>query len=111
MITTKKTKKIKNKNSAKNTIIILVLVCVVCLVGVILLTHNNGVITSDEAFEIVLDDLGLTSQQVDTPHIHEGTYQNQACYNVYVTANGKSLNYVISTDGKILHKGEGEHSH
>ncbi len=104
-------KRRKNKISAKTTILAIVLVCIVCLVAVILLTCNNGVITSDEAFEVVLNDLGITEQDAGTPHIHEGTYENKPCYNVYVTVNGESLSYVVSTTGEILHKGEGEHSH
>ena len=66
-------KRRKNKISAKTTILAIVLVCIVCLVAVILLTCNNGVITSDEAFEVVLNDLGITEQDAGTPHIHEGT--------------------------------------
>ena len=104
-------KRRKNKISAKTTILSIALVCVVCIVAVIVLTYNNGVITSDEAFEVVLNDLGITEQDAGTPHIHEGTYENQPCYNVYVTVNGESLSYVVSTTGEILHKGEGEHSH
>lgn len=111
MKNTKKFKKRKNKNSAKTTILALVLVCVVCLVGVLVLTCGKETITSDQAYEIVLKDLGLTSQDVASPHIHEGTYENQSCYNIYVTANGKSLTYVVSTTGEILYKGEGSHSH
>lgn len=104
-------KRRKNKISAKTAILAIVLVCVICLAAVILLTCNNGVISSDEALEIVLEDLGVTSQQVESPHIHEGTYENQSCYNIYVTVNGKSMTYVVSTTGEILHKGEGSHSH
>ena len=104
-------KRRKNKISAKTTILAIVLVCIVCLVAVILLTCNNGVITSDEAFEVVLNDLGITEQDAGTPHIHEDTYENKPCYNVYVTVNGESLSYVVSTTGEILHKGEGGHTH
>ena len=109
----KKSRRRKNQISAKTTILILVLVCVVCISGAILLTclDSNGEITSDEALEIVLEDLGITEEQAGTPHIHEGTYENQDCYNIYVTANGKSLTYVVSTTGEILYKGEGSHSH
>ena len=107
----KKSSRRKNQISAKTVVLIIALVCVVCLAGVILLTCNNGVITSDEALEIVLNDLGTTESQVGTPHIHEGTYENQPCYNIYVTVNGEDLSYVVSVTGEILHKGEGSHSH
>ena len=100
----------KRKNSAAKTIII-VAVCAVCIVGIVLLALNDKTITSDEAYKIVLKDLGLTADQVGSPHIHEGTYKNKPCYNIYVTVNGKSLTYVVSTKGEILYKGEGGHSH
>ena len=106
-----KKRRSKVKISAKTAILIFVLVCVVCLTGVLLLTCNNGVITSDKALEIVCEDLGVTEAEVGTPHIHEGTYENQSCYNIYVTVNGESLSYVVSTKGEILHKGTDSHSH
>lgn len=101
----------RSKISAKSVILILALVCVICLVAVAFITCNKQTITSQEAFDIVLNDLGITAEQTGSPHIHEGTYENQPCYNIYVTANGKSLTYVVSTTGEILHKGEGTHSH
>ena len=109
----KKRKNKKVKLSAKTTIMILVLGCLLCLVGAILLTCNNskGKITSEQAVEVVLNDLGMTADQIGNPHVHEGTYENQACYNIYVTVNGQSLRYVVSTTGEILYHGEGEHSH
>ena len=114
MKNTKKIRKSKSKNGARNTILIIVLASLVCLAGIILLSNNKNnddKISSDEAFEIVLNDLGLTSQEAGSPHIHEGTHEGQPCYNIYVTANGKSLTYVVSMKGEILHKGEGSHSH
>ena len=105
-------KKTKNSNkSGAKTAIITAVVCVVCIVGLIFLAQSEKTITSDEAYKIVLKDLGLTSDQVSNPHIHEGTYKNHSCYNIYVTVNGKSLTYVVSTKGEILYKGEGGHSH
>ena len=104
-------RKKKKQISARTAILALVLVCVVCLVGVLVLTCGKETITSEEALEVVLNDLGITESQAGSPHIHEGTYENQSCYNIYITVNGKSLTYVVSTEGKILHKGEGGHSH
>ena len=105
----KKTK--KRKKSGIKTAIITAVVCVVCIVGLILLVQSDETITSDEAYKIVLKDLGVTSDQVSDPHIHEGTYKDKSCYNIYVNVNGKSLTYVVSTKGEILYKGEGGHSH
>ena len=69
-------------------------------------------ITDNEAFAIMIEDLGENATGVSAPHIHEGTYEGKDCYNIYITANGESLVYVISTSGEILYKGVGgEHSH
>ena len=106
----KKTRKRKNKSN-KSAVITIAVICAVCIVSVILLALNDKTITSDEAYKIVLKDLGVTSDQVSDPHIHEGTYKNQSCYNIYVNVNGESLTYVVSTKGEILYKGEGGHSH
>lgn len=111
MKNTKKIRKSKNKNSARNTILILALIFVVCLAWIIIYTVTDKTISSDKALEIALTDLGITSQEAGSPHIHEETYEGQPCYNIYLTVNGKSLTYVISTKGEILHKGEGSHSH
>ena len=106
----KKTKK-RRKSGVKSAVITAVIVCAVCILGIILIAQEDKEITQNEAYEIVLKDLGLKSEQVGSPHIHEGTYKNKSCYNIYVTVDGKSLTYVVSTDGEILYKGEGGHSH
>lgn len=93
---------------AKKLIAILLLVCMVC--GVLSACKAKE-ITSEEAYQIVLDDLGALAEKAESPHIHTGTYEGKACYNIYVTVEGMSLNYIVSETGKILSKGPGEHSH
>lgn len=68
-------------------------------------------ITAEEAYQIVLDDLGAAATLTESPHIHEATYEDKPCFNIFVTVDGLSLQYIISENGKILHKGAGEHSH
>ena len=106
----KKTRR-KKKSGLKIAIISFIVVCVVCIIGAMIIEQNEKTITSDQALKIVLKDLGVTEDQVGSPHIHEGTYKDQPCYNIYVTVNGESLTYVVSKTGKILYKGEGSHSH
>ena len=89
----------------------LVLLLVVCLVGTLFCACGGKEITAEEAYQIVLADLGDLASTAQNPHIHEGTYQNKACYNIFVTVNGMQMQYIISTSGKILHKGHGSHSH
>ena len=73
--------------------------------------YNFKKIDEIEAYDIVLADLGESAALAESPHIHNATYDNKPCFNIYVTVNGVSLNYVISQTGEILYKGAGEHSH
>ena len=68
-------------------------------------------ITAEEAYQIVLDDLGAAASLAESPHVHEATYEDKPCFNIFVTVDGMTLQYIISESGKILHKGPGEHSH
>ena len=68
-------------------------------------------ITAEEAYSIVLEDLKVSADDIPEPHIHTGTYENRACYNIYITISGESFLYVVSTYGDILSKGPATHSH
>lgn len=68
-------------------------------------------ITAGEAIKIVAEDLGERVNDAKGIHVHEGTYNEKPCYNVYFTLDGESMVYVISKEGELLHKGEGNHSH
>lgn len=84
------------------------------LVGILcgMLAGCRKEITAEEAYRIVLEDMGVLAEKTESPHIHEGTYQDKPCFNIFVTVNGETLQYVVSTNGKILYKGIGEeHSH
>lgn len=91
----------------KKWIAMLLLAALLCSV----LAGCKAKITAEEAYQIVLDDLGVAAALAETPHIHDATYENKPCFNIFVTVNGISLNYIVSQTGKILHKGPGEHSH
>ena len=91
----------------KKWIAILLLVGIVC--GLMAGCKKN--ITAEEAYQIALEDMGVLAENAESPHIHEGTYGEKPCYNIYVTANGVSFQYILSMSGKILYKGFGEHSH
>lgn len=88
---------------------LLVLVCLVCvtLCG----CAANKEITANQAVVMMLSDLGKDAGSIGEPHVHTGTYEDQDCYNIYVTLDGEAWVYVISTDGEILTKGPGSHSH
>ena len=85
---------------------------VILLVGGIF-TACQASISSNEAIQIALEDMGADEADVQSVHVHEGTYQNQECYNVYLTVDGTSMTYVIAVSGgSILAKMEGSgHSH
>jgi hypothetical protein len=85
------------------------LVCIVC--SVLCACQPKKEITSEEAVQIAMNDLGDKAATAGEPHVHTGTYENVACYNVFVTVDNLPFVYVISTTGEILHKGFGNHSH
>lgn len=92
----------------KKWIALLLLACLLC--G--MLAGCGKKVTAEEAYQIVLDDLGETlAETAEDPHIHESTYEGKPCFNIFVTVNGLSMQYIVSENGKILHKGAGEHSH
>lgn len=93
----------------KRLLALLMLVCIVC--GMMCACQPKKSITEEEAIQIAMKDLGDKAAGAGEPHIHSGTYENVACYNVYVTVDNLPFVYVISTDGEILHKGFGNHSH
>lgn len=93
---------------AKKLIAVLLLIC---LAGSMFVACKAKQITQQEAYQIVLEDLGILAENADTPHIHAGTYDGKDCYNIYITVEGYSLHYAVSDTGKILFKGPSEHSH
>ena len=84
-----------------------VLVLIVCLLGTLLCACSGTKITAEEAYQIVLKDLGDLASSVENPHIHE----SKDGYNIYLTANGLQLAYLVSYSGKIVSKGPGGHIH
>lgn len=88
------------------------LLLVVCIVGGVF-AGCKGRISEKEAYQVVLDDLGeAAAAKAEDPHIHTASYDNQPCYNIYVTVDGVSWNYVISKTGEIIFKTIGsEHAH
>ena len=75
-------------------------------------SKNDG-ITSDEAVSIALKDMGISEDDVESIHVHEGMHDGKLCYNVYITADGESLTYVINrVTGDIFTIQEGSgHTH
>lgn len=95
---------------SKRLFTLLLLTCMV--IFTLCSCESEKKITDDEAFMIMIEDLGENSKDVSEPHIHEGTYEGKDCYNIYITVNGESMIYVISMSGEILYKGDGsDHSH
>ncbi len=88
---------------------IFVLVCLIC--GLMCACDTKTEITVSDAVAVMMEDLGDKAESVGEPHIHTGTYENKDCYNIYITLDGESWVYVISTDGEILAKEPASHSH
>lgn len=90
---------------AKKWIALLLLVCILgsMLIGC------KGKITADEAAQIALAEIGI--QPAEAPHVHESTYENKPCFNVFISVGELSLVYVISDTGNILYSGPSDHHH
>ena len=93
----------------KKWIAIALLACILCslLAG----CGKKEPITADQAYQVVLDHLGALADTAAEAHIHQGTYDDKPCFNIYVTVNGLPMQYIVSETGKLLYEGPGEHSH
>ncbi len=92
---------------AKKWIALLLLACVLC--GV--LSGCKQKITAQEAAQIVLAELGEDVQPDQAPHVHQATYRNEPCFNVFVTVDQQSFVYIVSDTGDILLSGPSDHQH
>ena len=88
-------------------------IAILLLAGILcgMLAGCGKKVTAEEAWQIVAEDLGAVAEMAEAPHIHEATYEDKPCFNIFVTVNGVSLQYIVSENGNILHKGPGQHSH
>ena len=92
---------------------ILALALLACLVLALLAAcgKNDGVISAEKAQKIVLEHLGVASNQA-TMHIHTGDYEGRPCYSIYATVEGKTWEYLVdAATGEILSVLETKHSH
>lgn len=93
---------------------LLALIAALCLLTGLLAACSSEpeVITIEEAQQIVLDDLGVSADEVSDIHTHIGTVDGIACYNISVTVGSVSKTYSInSTTGEIISVTDGGHSH
>ncbi len=82
----------------------------VCLV-LTLCACGNKTISAEKAQQIVLDDLGVSADEVEM-HLHVGEFEGEPCFSIYVTIDEATLEYLIdSQDGTILDIRASSHSH
>ena len=87
------------------------LVVLICLLVSLLAACGDGTITKEKAQQIALKDMGVSASEA-TVHVHIGEYEGMPCYSVYVTVDGKTMEYLIdSNSGEILLVQESSHSH
>ena len=68
-------------------------------------------LTTADAVQIVLDDLDMDISEAN-PHVHEGNFQDNECYYVYVTVDGENMFYAVHKfTGQILNIAKSDHSH
>ena len=87
------------------------LVLVICLLLPVLCACSKKTVSADEAWQVVLEDLGEKAEKAAEPHIHESTYKNKPSYNIFVTVGKENLVYIVSQNGEIIHRGVGAHNH
>ena len=93
---------------------ILTVVLLACLVAALFCgCDEQKSITDQEAAFAVLEEMGISMEDTDSLHIHEGAYNGKDVFNVYITVGGHSYTYVVSAaDGAILSVTEGAgHAH
>ena len=91
---------------------IIAIAFVLCLICAVLVGCSKN-ITADEACQVVYDDLGISAVQAGHPHVHEGTFGDIPCYNIYITVGETNWFYSVTTEGEIVNIAEidEEHSH
>lgn len=89
----------------------LAVLLVVCMMLTLLAGCKQKEVDVEEAKKIVLEELGMTAEEAN-PHVHVGDYNGKPCYSVYVTVNGKTMEYLVDNKtGDILVVRESNHSH
>lgn len=91
----------------KRIIALALALCLVCAVFVGCAKN----LTANEAFQVVLDDMGISANQAGHPHIHEGMFETTPCYNIYVTVGETNWYYIVTTKGEIVNVAEMEEGH
>lgn len=92
--------------------IISALLLVAMVLTLLAACSSNKAITADDAKQIVMEELGLSEEQASQMHVHIATHDGVACYSVYVTVGGVSMEYLVhGKTGEIISSGEGSHSH
>lgn len=93
----------------KKIISVLLILCTLTLL--LAACGKEEAITSDRAKEIVQEELGEAGKKAQL-HVHAGDHEGTPCYSVYVTMNGKTMEYKVDMmSGEILAIVESNHSH
>lgn len=89
------------------------IILLLCIVVSLLTACDSGsdILSAEDAQKIVMEDLGASAGELEM-HTHVGTHEDVACYSIYVTVDGQSLEYMIdAATGEILAINESSHSH
>ena len=86
-------------------LIALLLILVLVLVGC---ADQDGPLTAEDAQKIALDHAGV--KRAESIHTHVVSDQEHPCYNIHLTIEGVSYEYLIDAiTGEILSHGKGGH--
>lgn len=76
--------------------------------------RESSIITSEEAQKIAMEAVGVSADEVTDVHIHAATYDDLACYGIYITVGNVTHECMIAAQtGQVLHTGlsDGAHVH
>lgn len=82
----------------KRIICVAIVMCLLCTAFAACSTK----LTAEQAYEVVLNDLGEKASMAGQPHIHEGMFGDIPCYNIYVTVGNENWYYAVTTKGEIV---------
>ena len=86
----------------KKRIVALVMLVALSLTLFAACGKKSTIITTEQAQQIALEEIGMTAAEVDDVHVHATQYDGAACYQIHIVA-GKAAFYVyINHAGEVL---------
>lgn len=93
----------------RKTLLTMIVLAVLMLCLMAGCAEKSSVLTQDEAVQIALEELGITTGQAQT-HTHITEFEGKPCYSIHVYVGTESYEVVIdSVTGEVLNVGDASH--